>query len=78
MEVKMKYSNREVYFEEIERGEVFVYDDDAYLRLDKTYELEDNYSDDVNAVHLKTGELCHFCSELVTRPTKVFPMEIIY
>lgn len=76
MEVKMKYSNREVYFEDIERGEVFVYDDDAYLRLDKTYELDDD--PDVNAVHLRTGELCHFCSDLVIRPTKIFPMEIIY
>jgi hypothetical protein len=76
MEVKLKYSNREVYFEDIERGEVFVYDDDAYLRLDKTYELEDE--PDVNAIHLKTGELCHFCAEGVIRPIKIFPMEIVY
>lgn len=77
MEVKMKYSNREVYFEEIERGEVFIYEDEAHLRLVRTYEL-DGDDDDANAVHLETGALCHFCSELVTRPTKVFPMEIVY
>jgi hypothetical protein len=76
MEVKLKYYNREVYFEDIEKGEVFVYDDDAYLRLTKTYELEDE--PDVNAIHLKTGELCYFCTEGVIRPAKVFPMEIIY
>lgn len=76
MEVKMKYSNREVYFEEIDRGEVFIYQDEAYMRLDKTYELEGD--DDVNAIYLGTGELCHFCSELIVRPTKVFPMEIVY
>ena len=76
MEVKVKYSNREVYFEDIERGEVFIYEDEAYMRLDKTYEMEDD--SDVNAVHLKTGELWHFYSEQVTRPTKIFPMEVVY
>lgn len=77
MDVKMKYSNREVYFENIDRGEVFVYDDDAYLRLDKTYELDDD--PDVNTIHLRTGELCHFCDcDPVIRPTKIFPMEIVY
>lgn len=77
MEVKMKYSNREVYFQDIGRGEVFIYEDEAYLRLDKTYEL-DGDDDDANAVHLETGELCLFYSELVIRPHKVFPMEIVY
>ena len=77
MEVKMKYSNREVYLEDIDRGEVFVYEDEAYLRLIKTYELDDD--PDVNAIHLGTGELCHFCDyDLVIRPTKIFPMEIVY
>ena len=71
MEVKMKCSNHEVYFEEIERGEVFVYEDESYLRLDETYELENR--NDVNAVRLETGELCYFCSAYVTRPTKVSP-----
>lgn len=77
MEVKMKYANREVSFQDIGRGEVFIYDADAYLRLDKTYEL-DGDDDGANAVHLKTGELCLFYSEQVIRPTKVFPMEIVY
>lgn len=77
MEVKMRYSNREVYFEDIERGEVFIYNDEAYLRLVRTYEL-DGDDDDANAVHLETGELCHFYSEQVIRPTKIFPMEIVY
>ena len=77
MEVKLKYSNREVYFEDIERGEVFIYDDEAYLRLVQTFEL-DGDNDDVNAVHLRSGELCFFCHEQVIRPTKVFPMEIVY
>lgn len=76
MEVKMKYSNREVFFQDIERGEVFVYEDEAYLRLVRTYELDGD--DDVNAIHLETGELCHFCTECVIRPTKIFPMEIVY
>jgi hypothetical protein len=78
MEVKMKYSNREVYFQGIERGEVFVYEDEAYLRLDRTYELDGN-DNDANAIHLETGELCYFCDcNQVIRPTKVFPMEIVY
>ena len=76
MEVKVKYSNRDVYFEDIERGEVFVYLDEAYMRLDKTYELEEE--DDMNSVHLLTGELYSFTTERVTRPTKVFPMEVVY
>ncbi len=76
MEVKMKYSNRVIYFEDIERGEVFIYDDEAYLRLDKTYELEDE--PDINAVHLESGEACHFCSEHVTRPIKISPIEVVY
>ena len=77
MEVKLKYSNREVYYQDIERGEVFIYEDEAYLRLVRTYEL-DGDDDDANAVHLETGELYYFHSECVIRPTKVFPMEIVY
>ena len=78
MEIKMKYSNREVYFEDIERGEVFVYEEEAYLKLMNIYDLEDGAIPAANAVHLKSGEVCYFDGENVIRPIKVFPMEVVY
>lgn len=72
----MKITNKrveiDINFQDIEWGEVFVYEGEIYMKLDG------DYGDDCyNAIHLLTGEICHFGDwERVMRPIKVIPMEV--
>ena len=48
-------------FMDLERGQPFVYEGKAYMKLDNIYEIHDGY-DSINAVNLATGELNYFDS----------------
>lgn len=79
MEVKKKYVNRAICFEDLKPGEVFVYDDDVYLRLYVTYYVDKDEDSFYNAVNLGNGELVGiYGNDPVIRPSKVFAMEVLY
>ena len=74
----MKITNKRIEtttnFDNIEWGEVFVHEDEIYMKADGEYICDD---ESYNAIHLTTGQFCRFGDyEQVTRPVKVIPMEV--
>ena len=80
MQIKVKRNDREVFFPTVEPGQIFIYDDLVYMRLNDDYAVHDGYGDfvdDFNAVLLLRGELYHFGnSDMVQLPIKVTPLEV--
>lgn len=57
MEINFK-KNFDKRFENLNGGDAFAYHGRAYMALGEDIELQ--YGDDVNAIDLSTGSLCHF------------------
>lgn len=57
MVIKQKETN-EIYFGELEDGDVFSYGDNFYMRTENTYSNNDGHYE--NAVKLSNGELRRF------------------
>ena len=82
MKVVTKQVANEVRFQDILDGQVFMYEDEAYMKLDQFYRTHDENGYEAetwNSVHLGSGELCEFhCYDLVLRPVRVSGIEIEY
>lgn len=82
MKVITKQVANEVRFQDILDGQVFMYEEEAYMKLDMSYRTydENGYEAEAwNAVHLGNGELCEFHDyDLVLRPMRVSGIEIEY
>ena len=57
MIIKQKETN-EIYFSDLEHGDVFSYGDNFYIKTEDTFSDVDGYYE--NAVKLSNGELRHF------------------
>lgn len=77
MKITEKRIESDINFQDIMEGEVFVYEEEFYMKLCGEYESADESN--CNVVHLMTGELTRFPDyEQVTRPIKVVPMEVYW
>ena len=75
MKITEKRIENEINFQDIAEGEVFVYEEEFYMKLCGEYDGTDNLC--CNTVHLTTGELSNFGHwEQVVRPIKIVPMEV--
>ena len=74
MKITNKRIETDINFQDIEWGEVFVYEGEIYMKADGEYDCD---GESYNAIYLTTGEICHFGDwDRVIRPIKVVPMEV--
>ena len=76
MKVTAKQNPTTIRFKDVDLGQVFVYDDEIYMKLAMDYHA---YDEVFRAVHLETGELCPFDNfDEVELPIKIVHMEVTY
>ena len=82
MKIITKQNLSNAHFRDVEPGQVFIYDEGIYMKLDTAYRTHDEcgYEEAIwSAVYLENGELCQFDGyEYVKLPVKVTPMEITF
>lgn len=82
MKVNTKHATKEVHFQDISHGQIFVYNDEVFMRLDMQYVTYDDHGYEAetwNAVHLESGELNEFHDyDAVFCPSRIGTLEIEY
>ena len=82
MKLVIKQNPTTICFKDVNPGQVFAHEAEIYMKLDVAYQTHDEYGymeANYSAVHLETGELCHFdLFEEVQLPVKIVHMEITF
>lgn len=78
MKVNIKHEEvKKDYFHNLEIGQVFIYENEVWMKIQTVAEEADDDAEELNAVRLYDGDVGYFCGDVVILP-KVAELNIEY